>query len=75
MIQMNPVHAPIPVLEYQFLILSTHLSVVLPSGLSPSGFPTKAIQVPLLSSVIATCPAHIIFDLIAPIIFGEEYRS
>jgi hypothetical protein len=44
-------------------------------SLSLSGLPTKALYVHLLSSIIATCPAHIILDLITQTIFGDEYTS
>ena len=32
----------------------------LPSGLFPSGFPTKILYKPLFSSIRATCPMHLI---------------
>jgi len=58
------------------LILSSHLSLGLRSGLFPSGFPTKTLYTPLLSPIHSTCPAQpILLDLITQIIFGEQYRS
>jgi hypothetical protein len=47
------------------LILSVHLRLGFPSGLIPSGFLTKTLYAPLLSSVRAACPAHLLLlDLI-----------
>ena len=49
--QPNPVHIPTShLLEIHpnILILSTHLRLGLPSGLFPSGFPTKTLYAPPL---------------------------
>jgi hypothetical protein len=57
------------------LILSCHIGLGLPSGLSLSGFPTKILYALLLSPVRATCFVHLILlNLIILIILGEEYK-
>jgi len=54
-----------------FLILSTHLS-----GLLPTGFPSKTLHTTLSSPIRATCPAHhILLDFITRTILGEQYKS
>ena len=45
---------PHPTSWRSILILSTHLRLVLPSGLFPFGFPTKTLYTPLSSPIRAT---------------------
>ena len=72
-IQSIPSH---PTSWRSILILSSHLSLGLPSGLYPSGFLTKILNTPLPSPIRATCPAYLILlDFITRTILGEQYRS
>ena len=53
----------------------SHLCMGLPSGLFPSGFPTKTLYEPHHSSTSATWPTqHILLDFITSTILGWEYR-
>jgi hypothetical protein len=57
-------------------ILSSHLSLDLPSKLFPSGLPNETPHAPLLFPITCYMPSHvIILDLITRIIFYDEYGS
>ena len=62
--QLDPAHAPHPTSWSSLLILSSHLRLGLPSGLFPSGVPTKTLYTPLLALIRATCHAHLFLDFI-----------
>jgi hypothetical protein len=51
---------PPPTSWRHILILSSHLSLCLPSGLVPSDFPTQTLCAALPSPIRVTCPAHLI---------------
>ena len=74
--QLNSVHtSPYPTSWRSISILSSHLCLGLPSGLLPSGFPTKTLYMLLLSPIHVTCSAHLILNFVTCTVLGEEYRS
>jgi hypothetical protein len=68
--QLDPVHTPtFYFLKIHLKIQPSHLPLGLPSVLFPSGLLTKTLYTPLLSTVRATFPAHLILlDLIENIV-------
>ena len=65
----------IPISLISILILSSHLRLGLPKGLLPVGLPVNILKALLLSSILATYPAHLnLLDLITRTILGERYK-
>jgi len=73
--QLDPVHIPISNFLKIHLNIFSHLRLGLPSGLLPSGFPTKTLYTPHLPHT-GYNPAHlIILYFITRTILGEEFGS
>jgi len=64
-----------PIFLRSILMLSTHLRLGPPSGIFPTGFPTKILYAFLISLTCAAYPAHpILLNFIILIIPGEAYK-
>jgi hypothetical protein len=70
--EIDPVHTILSHIR-SIWILSTHLCLGLPSGLFPSGFPTKILYAFSPHSCYIPSPSHPL-DLIVLIILGEENK-
>ena len=76
--QANLAHALPSYILRSILILASHLHLGLTSGLFPSGFPTKILQVFLFSAICDTSPIHLILlDFITPknISWAEKFMK
>jgi hypothetical protein len=58
--QLDPVQASLPISWRSILLLSSHLRLGLPSGLYPSGFPTKTCIHLSSSPYVLHAPTHLI---------------
>jgi len=75
MIQIDQVIPPHLTSRRPISILSSHLRLSLPSFLFPSGFSTKTLFTPLLSSyMLHVLPISLFLDLITLTTLGEKYR-
>ena len=74
--QLDPVRTPTTTSWRSILILYSHLRRGLPSGLCPSGFPTRNLYTPLPSPKRAIYSGHLIpLDLVTRKILGKGNKS
>ena len=75
--QLDPVHSFISHFLTIHLILSFHLCLRLPSGLFPSGFPTKSLYITLLALIPSSSHSSRLYrhTVFGRTVFGEQYRS
>jgi hypothetical protein len=73
---MNPVHNFPPYFPKIHSSIISYLRLYLPSGLFPSGFPTKILYAFLISSMRATFPVSLkLLDLITLVMFYTEINE
>ena len=63
--QISPVHVLHPTSWKPTLLLSSHLHLGHPSGLFPSGFPTKTLYAPILSPYVLLAPSISFFSILS----------
>ena len=73
--EIDPVHTPHTTSWRSILILSSHLRLVLPSVLFPSGFPTKILHGSPVSYTRYMPHPLFLLDFITRTILDEQYRS
>jgi len=74
--QINPVHVPTIYFLKTHLMLTCHTHLGLPSGIFPSGFPTKILHALLLFPIRAAYPNRLtLLAVITRMILGNGYRS
>ena len=71
-IQSTPPH---PTSWRSISVLSSHLSLGLPSGLFPSGFPTKTLFKPLPSPYVLHAPPISLFSILSPAQYWVRSRE
>ena len=72
--QMKPVHALLSYFFRYFLILFSHLYLGIPSGIPPSGFPSKTHNIFLFYPIYAIWPTHLILLAFITLVSDKRYN-